>query len=60
MTTSFHGLFIIVMDCKEYDFIGMETGSSTSFQSKQGSRRVWTKQEDETLLNILDEAVAHD
>ena len=34
----------------------METGGSS--QSRQGSRRVWTKEEEEALLNILDDVVA--
>ena len=34
----------------------METGGSS--QSRQGRRRVWTKKEEEALLNILDDVVA--
>ena len=33
----------------------METGGSS--QSRQRSRRVWTKEEEEALLNILDDVV---
>ena len=44
---------------KNYHFIGMETGGSSATQNKHGSRRVWTKKEEESLLDVLDDVVAH-
>ena len=43
---------------KNYYFIGMETGGSSATQNRHGSRRVWTKKEEESLLDILDDVVA--
>jgi hypothetical protein len=36
----------------------MNTGGSSVAQNRQGSRRVWTKREEESLLNILDDVAA--
>ena len=45
-----------------YSYIGMD-GVSTNQNNekdKRGTRRAWTKEEEEALLNILEEMVAHE
>ncbi|CAL2267609.1 unnamed protein product [Prunus armeniaca] len=45
---------------QDKDLLGMDTGSSSQVNesNRKGSRRVWTKEEEDALLDILEELVA--